>query len=505
MNEKEFNLLDEAWIRVMLPDCSTTEVSLTDALTNAHLYKSLAGETEAQNVAVLRLLIAVTHAIFTRVGLLGEENYVEDEKTALDRWHKLKTEGKLPEKPIKDYSGKWHERFWLFHPSRPFGQAPGAANGTENTAAKLNGEISESNNKARLFSFAAGDGKSRMTYAESARWLLFLNSFDDCAAKQRDKSHGSRSMTVGWLGKLGLITAVGNTLFDTILMNMPMLVNGETIWQEDDQPFWEMDQICEEERRTIDMPQDLAGLLTLQSRRLFLIRDQEAVTGYKVLGGDAFSEQNAINEPMTLWRYVEDKKSQTAFYIPRRHDRTRQIWRDFGAIVNIGEKEIRPGVISWCGLLQRKGWLPDYQMITFRITCVRYDSSQSSSITDTFSDALSFHTNLLLDAGAEWVREINRQLQLIEDAAKETGNLAENLAKACGQRDDSLREASRAAKEQFYLMIDNPFREWLLRLDPEQDSDERLALAEEWQDTVRKIALSAGRQMVEDKGEIAFV
>ena len=35
MQEKEFNLLEEPWIRVIQPDCSVKEVSLTDALVNA--------------------------------------------------------------------------------------------------------------------------------------------------------------------------------------------------------------------------------------------------------------------------------------------------------------------------------------------------------------------------------------------------------------------------------------------------------------------------------------
>ena len=36
VKEKEFNLLDEPWIRVMTDDCSVKDVSLTDALLHAH-------------------------------------------------------------------------------------------------------------------------------------------------------------------------------------------------------------------------------------------------------------------------------------------------------------------------------------------------------------------------------------------------------------------------------------------------------------------------------------
>ena len=505
MNEIEFNLVDEPWIRVMAADCSIKELSLKDTLTEAHNFKGLAGEMEPQNVALLRLLIAIVHTVFSRVDTEGNNSPAEDEKTALERWNQLMRRGCFPRKPVLDYLETWHDRFWLFHPKRPFNQAASANNGTENTAAKLNGEVSESNNKARLFSFLTGKGKQGMSFAESARWLLFLNGFDDCAAKQRDKSSGSRSMTVAWLGKLGIVYAVGSSLFETIMLNMPMLVNGEKIWDEDDKPNWEEEDPCEEERRTIEMPQDLASLMTLQSRRLLLIRNNDMVTGYKVLGGDAFSEQNALNEPMTLWRYREDNKTQISYYQPMRHERNRQIWREFGAIVNTGNNQQRPGIVSWCSRLQRDGFFPKEKLITFRIVSVRYDSSQSSSITDAFSDVLSFHANLLVDAGQEWIREINHQIDLVEKAATEIGGLQVNLGKACGQKEDSLWDSASSAKEQYYLGIDAPFREWLLGLDPDQDADAREQLITQWQSVSRMTALSIGRQLVIEKGDAAYI
>ena len=506
MSETAFNLADEPWIRVMLPDCTMKEVSMMEALIGAHHYKGLAGEMEAQNVALLRLLIAMVHTVFTRVNLEGNDDPVEDEKTALTRWTALMGNGSFPEQPVRDYLAKWHERFWLLHPEWPFYQVPGAKNGTVNTAAKLNGEVSESNNKARLFSFLTGNGRQTMSYAEGARWLLFLNGFDDCAAKQKDKSTGSRSMTIAWLGKLGLVTAVGHTLFETILLNMVMLADStRELWENDDLPVWELDKPCAEERRTIPMPSDLAGLMTLQSRRIMLIPEGDEIQKYGILGGDAFSEQNALDEPMTLWRHIEDKKAGTVFFIPRRHDRAKQIWRDFGALVNDSEKERRPGVVSWCQLLQQKGFINAKRMITFRFTCVRYDSSQSSSITDSFTDAISFHADLLIEQDKTWLQEINGQVHLIEEAAGALGDLAINLAKACGQREGDLQAASQQAKEQYYLAVDLPFRDWLRSLNSDQGTEERRDLIIEWQRTAKRTALNIGMQLVEEKGDIAFV
>ena len=503
----------------MLPDCSVQEVSLMDALVNAHQYKGLAGEMEAQNIAVLRLLIAITHTVFTRVDLQGNEDAVEDTASAMKRWKALMQNGFLPEEPIRKYFSDWHERFWLIHPKNPFYQVPRAKIGTKNTAAKLNGEVSESNHKARLFSCLSGTGRQGMTFSEGARWLLFLNGFDDCAAKQIDSDSGSRSMTIAWLGKLGLVMAVGSNLYETILLNMPMLQEDGSIWSEDDQPVWELDYPCDEERRTIPMPRDLASLYTLQSRRILLITEGDKVTGYKILGGDAFSEQNALSEPMTLWRFVEDKKTKASYYRPKLHERSRQIWRDFGALVNVEEDRKRPGVVSWCTKLKIEGVLPYDHLITFRIVSVRYDSNMYSSITDSFSDSLSFHSNLLTDAGTEWIRAVNREIQLVNNVAVEVGNLAANLVKACaqceekcrerkkecGQREDHFCASVKAAKEQFYLSVDLPFRDWLLKMDSEQDSDERNQLINEWQETAKRIALCFGRQLVDEKGEVAFI
>ena len=508
MSDKAFNLIDEKWVRVMMPDCSVKEVSLSDAICSAHSYKGLAGEMEVQNIALLRLLIAIVHTVFTRVDLDGNESPVEDEKTAVDRWAQLMESGRFPEQPIRDYLSEWHERFWLFHPERPFYQVQSAERGTPNTVAKLNGEVSESNNKARLFSLLTGDGRKGMSFSESVRWLLFLNGFDDCAAKQKkEPGEESRSMTIAWLGKLGLVHAVGSSLHETVLLNMPMLTGIKNeIWEQDDLPVWEMDQVREKERVTIETPQDLASLMTLQSRRIKLIAENGRIIQYRILGGDMFSEQNALCEPMTLWRTVQDKKTNIITYYPRRHERSRQIWRDFRALVYRGENEIRPGVVSWCGYLEEKRILSRNQIITFQIAFVRYDSSQSSSITDSFADSISFHMDLLAEAGQAWIKEINHQLERIEKAAFEVGRLAENLGKAAGQTDEKqLGRAAETSREQFYLAIDMPFREWLLNLNADQKSEERNNLIKKWQTSAWRTAAELGRELAEEQGDAAFI
>ncbi len=120
MQEIEFNLLEEPWIRVRMPDCTVAEVSLSNALLHAHEYTDLAGELPSQDAAVLRLLLAVLHAVFYRVDPEGNASPLENSDDALYRWEQLWSLGHLPEKPIQAYLAKWRERFWLFHPAATF-------------------------------------------------------------------------------------------------------------------------------------------------------------------------------------------------------------------------------------------------------------------------------------------------------------------------------------------------------------------------------------------------
>lgn len=187
MKEIEFNLLTEPWIRVRLRDNTVREVSLTEALVSAQDYADLAGEMPTQNAAVLRLLLAVLFTVFSRVDTKGESRPLMQSDDALERWSALWQLGHFPAEPVRDYLEQWKDRFWLFHPTHPFWQVPQAKIGTEYGAAKLNGEMSESSNKLRLFPLYAGQSKEQLSYPQAARWLLCVNGYDDTSAKPKGK------------------------------------------------------------------------------------------------------------------------------------------------------------------------------------------------------------------------------------------------------------------------------------------------------------------------------
>lgn len=508
MKDIEFNLLDEKWILVRKSDCTVDELSLTDALLKSHEYVELAGELPTQNVSILRLMLAVLHTVFSRYSPQGEPSPLYDSDDAEYRWKELWNAGRLPEKPIRDYLASVHDRFWLFHPERPFYQTEAAKIGTEYTASKLNGAVSESGNKIRLFCGCTGVQKSELSYSEAARWLLYVNNYDDTSSKPKGKNLPSPG--AGWLGKLGLITIRGNNLFETLVYNLILLNhkrNFSEVWGPEC-PAWEPDVPNTAERAEIPMPDNLSELYTLQSRRLWLNRDDnEKVIGYNLLGGDFFEKVDAFIEPMTVWSKVKGNERAGEKFQPRRHDSSVQMWREFSYAFETAEGSHIPGVVLWTKYI--KQMLPkSRKLISFSIASVQY-GDKDFFVNDVFSDSLTFHTDLLTEIGEHWRAKITDEIKKCDESAAALRFLAKDIELAAGSSEDTVlkRAVVERAREQYYYEIDLPFRNWLERIDPNWEivSEQEEQALREWHETAKRIALRIGQELVESAGTAAIV
>ena len=508
MKDIEFNLLDEKWILVRKSDCTVDELSLTDALLKSHEYVELAGELPTQNVSILRLMLAVLHTVFSRYSPQGEPAPLYDSDDAADRWKELWNAGRLPEKPIRDYLASVHDRFWLFHPERPFYQTEAAKIGTEYTASKLNGAVSESGNKIRLFCGCTGVQKSELSYSEAARWLLYVNNYDDTSSKPKGKNLPSPG--AGWLGKLGLITIRGNNLFETLVYNLILLNhkrNFSEVWGPEC-PAWEPDVPNTAERAEIPMPDNLSELYTLQSRRLWLNRDDnEKVIGYNLLGGDFFEKMDAFIEPMTVWSKVKGNERAGEKFQPRRHDSSVQMWREFSYAFETAEGSHIPGVVLWTKYI--KQMLPESRkLISFSIASVQY-GDKDFFVNDVFSDSLTFHTDLITEIGEHWRAKITEEIEKCKKSAAALRDLAKDIELAAGSSEDTVlkRAVVERAREQYYYEIDLPFRNWLERIDPNWEivSEQEEQALREGHETAKRIALRIGQELVESAGTAAIV
>lgn len=501
----EFNLLDEPWIRVLDDSYRVTEVSLVKALCDAHLYRCLAGELPTQDVAVLRLMLAVLLTVFLRRDAGGKEEAVTV-SNAVKRWVALWDRGSFPDTLIRDHLEKHRDRFWLFHPEHPFYQVPSAERGTGYAASKLNGEMSESSNKIRLFPTRTGDVKNKLTYAEAARWLLHTNAYDDTSSKPKGKDLPSPG--AGWLGKLGLIFAQGSSLFETLMLNMTFLKDGEKAWGKP-LPIWEEEELREKERILIPMPDDPVELLTLQSRRIILSREGDVVTGYSLLGGDFFEKQNAFSEQMTVWRADKPsgKNASIVSWSPRRHDPARQIWRDLPLIVSRSAEKHQPGVVSWLERISRySGGSPldkNGGHVDLKIVSVQY-GDKDFFVTDVFSDALTFSAGLLIDADGTSIEYVEDEIKLCDEIAERYGRFAGDVYLASGGDAALRRGHERSAREQYYHRVDAPFRKWLMEFDPSLGSVRLDEMRERWRKDAKSIAYELANETAGSAGSSAF-
>lgn len=507
MPEKEFNLLYEPWILVMRPDGKIEEVSILDAFRRAPEFRSLAGELPTQDVAVMRLLLAILHVVFARYDEKGNPKPMQSPDEVLDRWEALWNMKDFPMKVIEEYLDQYEDLFYLFHPERPFYQVAALRNREDCfgpfDVSKLIGELAESDHKLRLFAPRLGESKKALQYAEAARWLLYMNAFAETFGKLESKGKPTEAATtlgVGWLGKLGLIFAIGENLFETLTLNLVLLMDGEKVWG-DEKPIWENKSPITDERHEITIPENPSELLTLQSRRLLLLRENGRVQKYIFLSGDFFIKENSFPEQMTIWTYRTEKGKMPGKYFPRQHEPTRHIWRDFPAIVMQTEGKHRPGIISWLAKLREENIIPRSQ-INFQITAVSYGNMQAV-IDDTFSDSISFNAKLLTSLGEDWVNKIVSELETTDLLVKELGFLAENLAKAAGFSDNEKKKDY--AKELAYFVLDEPFRRWLEGIDPEKDEDAKDEKCELWWKEAQRVVRKLGRELIEQTDPQAFV
>ena len=534
-----FNLTEEKWVRVLDRQGQVYETTLPEALLRAHELRDLAGETPTQDVAMLRFLLAVLYA-----ALFGGEPFPSPDD-ALEAWFDLWQRGRFPEDAVTDYLRRWRERFWLFHERFPFGQVASGRDGLnmENAAdraklekpgkpstpgvqraSKLNGAIMESGNTEKFFNSATGEGKNSLSCPEAARWLIHVIGYDDGGIKYyypknsaMNRTDDVAKCTVAWLGTLSSVYARGDTLFETLMLNLVLLRNGEmtdeAIWPRQ-RPSWEYDEPHVVEAQGIPLPDNPAELCSLLSRRILLIRREDRVLGFIRYVGEAFPREAALTEQWTLWTVPKAKKDQVALPVPRPGRLPAQMWREMGAIlVGKGGEGFAPGVVRWVGLLAGLNDSPLKDAVcSFRYVKAMYEVSQSSNMTEALEDSVTFSAGLLTDLGAAWLKLLQDELDLCGRIAWQVGLLAEHLFSAeggkvyegKGKRTPTAQAERDVAQEQFFYELDRPFRHWLNSLRAEDDSVTRQVRLQQLHRVERRTALRCGRERMDRISPTAY-
>lgn len=312
-----FNLVDEAWIPCLMENGKPEMHSIRSVFTEAHRVIEIASQSPLEVASIHRLLLAILERSLDLAGSRDIEAIWEQRK-----WDNAKLQG---------YLDKWHARFDLLDPTRPFYQTPGFQEGDPNTVHKLFMDYSTGNNTI-LFDHRQDDDVGGMDPAHIARALLTIQSYG---------LGGGRSTTVNFhhapmVGK-ALVLLRGNDLFETLSLNLvpirqssPLSLSGEASKTElaEDVPSWEW---TEPQEPGITRPlRGYFDLLTWQSRIVNLVPSDDGTASLRSMfyaqGG--IIEQKVMIDPMVAY-YHHEKRG----ILPVNLDVNRDAWRSYPALV----------------------------------------------------------------------------------------------------------------------------------------------------------------------------
>lgn len=490
-----FSLIDQPWLMVRTDRGTTDTLSLTDVFRNAHTLTGLVGDVPTQVFASTRLLLAILHR-----ALAGPRD--------IEHWVQLWEDPHLPLDMITTYLEQHRTRFDLLHPVTPFLQVADlqTAKGEMSELDKL---IADVPNGHPFFSSRLG-GDLTLDFAEAARWLVHAQAFDPSGIKSgaqgdtRVKGGKGYPIGTGWCGLLGGVLPEGDTLKDTLFLN---LIAREAIESADDpesdRPAWERAPVGPgEEHPGGRAPTGPVDLFTWQSRRIRLAHDGTRVTHVLICNGERNTPQNKhLLETHTGWRRSkaqEKKLGVSLVYMPREHDAERAVWRGLqsllpGAVtLQSGDAAafLVPPVLNWIS-----GISDDIGRdcpVRLRIIGMTY-GSQSSTTEEIIDDVLPLRAELLRQDAMELVGIAIACADAADKAAYTLGTLASDLAAAGGCGRDEREGPLSRAKEYALAALDAPFRAWIRDLGPDTDPT---AAQTRWHETADRIIRRLGYDQV---------
>lgn len=350
-----FLLSSEPWVPVVVGG-QQHEGSLLDVLCRAHEIDGLALDEPLQSVAVFRqVLLPVVLAVF---------DVPRSHQEWLQRWE----EGRLNGEKIKEYLAEYADRFDLFHQTQPFGQVVDLRTGKGETrpVSVLLPAVATGNN-VPLFGARTEADPPALSPGEAARAMLVAQCFDTAAIKTgvvgdpQARAGKTTGNPTGPVGQLGVVLSTGRTLFETILLNTPVVRQRLGL---EDRPQWNAAPATAQWQDR--SPLGLMDLLTWQARRIRLVpevdeRGEMVVRRVVLAAGDRLS-QTPEYEPHTAWRREERPRAGAPSQRPVRHQPGRASWRGLAGLLATGQptgdRITSSTMLSQVAELRMDGYLP---------------------------------------------------------------------------------------------------------------------------------------------------
>ena len=505
-----FNLVDEPWLLVIDAHGRQTEVSMGEAFQQAHSVRRLVGDLPTQAFAHLRLLLAVMHRA------IGGP-------ASLQQWRAMRDDPVGAVRLVREYLQDWHERFWLRHPTAPFFQVADLQTAS-NEVFGLSRIVCDGPGTSAFMTTRWGESREATSWPEAARWLVHVHAYDvsgihsGAVGDPRVKGGKGYGIGTGWAGQIGGVYLLGQTLWETLLLNLVAPSEIDMEGGPQDVPVWEREPIGAAPEDWVSgvsdsyrEPTGPVDLYTWPTRRIRLFGDDDRCIGVVNAQGDRARPHNRFRvEPMTAWRYSEPqtKSAGQDTYMPAKHDPSRALWRGLAALLPVAASPVRrdgpamrrpPGLLDWAARLQTNGDLGS-DLLNVQAVGMEYGSNESV-FSELVADGLALPSVLLSPDALGLAQTAVAGVSCAEQAVSALGSLAQNIALAAGAPSDDTGPRSRVSALA-YDSLDREFRSWLRTLDAASVPDEREAA---WQRTVRVVVARLAASVVSEAGPTALV
>lgn len=166
---RTFNVIDEPVLPAVWLDGTSADISIRQALIDAHRIAAIEGEPASMTFALHRLLLAIVYRALP----------VERPR---QEWRELWDAPELPAEDLNSYLDDWYQRFDLLDPAQPWLQVAGLHT-TRSEFSELEKLIPDIPNGEQFFTVRAGLAARSISLAEAARYLIHAQAFDPSGIK----------------------------------------------------------------------------------------------------------------------------------------------------------------------------------------------------------------------------------------------------------------------------------------------------------------------------------
>lgn len=503
-----FNLIDEPWIPCIFDD-GYHELSLRQLFEEAPKIRTLSGDVPQHALPLLRLALAILYRAHADI----VPGY--DQSSMIDLWKRIWQAGNFDLDVIDTYLDTFHDRFFLLYQDHPFFQTPDIEYVGEKSFDPVSEMIADVPKPGKfLFSMREQNSIGDISFAEAARYLVFLQAYDTAGIKtpivgnthiNSGKVYAPKGVIgTGWLGAIGGLFVEGNNLFETLMLNWCLYEKGSDavlLGHPGDLPPWErLDRAKPDlEFRPCSGPVDA---LTRQSRRIRLVpdRNHSRIIGLVSCYGDIAAPHNTNDsEKMTAWRESEPQMKKLGLsappLMPVTHDASKSLWRGLEPILQVadGRRDLRPGVIKWVEEL-RKSRCFERGTHTLSIATIHAQGmtygTQSSVYETGIDDSVRLDTAMF----RKDYPAISIVVKLVSETERAVGTLVtfvKNLQTSAGSKTigSQSQASSQQIKEEAYSELDDVFRERLAGFSEDEDYE---TYGNQWRDDVHRLLLDKG-------------